>query len=102
MDDTLKLITESYTKDKYGVQRQVQTEREVLCKVNSVTQSEFFACKQAGLNPEYVFDVALVEYNGEKVVEYRGNLYAVYRTYLQVGEDYIELYTERQRGVRKG
>ena len=102
MDDTLKLITETYTKDEYGVQRQVQTAREVLCKVNSVTQSEFFSCKQAGLNPEYVFDVALVEYGGEKVVEYRGNLYAVYRTYLQVGKDYIELYAERQRGVRKG
>ena len=101
MDDTLKLIAISYTKDDYGVQRATEIAREILCRKNSVTKSEFFACKQVGLSPEFVFDVAAIEYEGETEIEYRGKRYAIYRTYRQKDDDYIELYAEQKRGVRK-
>lgn len=38
------------------------------------------------------------DYNGEKLVEYNGETYAVYRTYL-AKNDTIELYVERKGGT---
>lgn len=96
MDDVLKLLAFTVTRDKYGVERKTYTERETFCKLNSVTRNGFAAAGQIGLHPEMVFDVAAVEYNGETEIEFHGKRYSVYRTYRSAGSDYIELYTERK------
>ena len=98
MDDVLKLISKTYTKDKYGVSKASETEREVFCEVSSISRNEFFEAGRNGLNPEYRFVIAEAEYHGESLIEYRGKRYGIYRTYIEPNTDFIELYAERKGG----
>ena len=66
--------------------------------VSSVIRAEFFDAGRNGLNPEYVFTMFFGDYNGERIVEYNGKRYAVYRTY-HARTDIIELYVQREGGV---
>lgn len=95
--DVIKLISETAATDEVGYPTSTETPREILCSVKSVGQSEFFNASQAGITPEFSFDVAAIEYNGEKICEYRNKRYAIYRTYLR--GDTMELYAEYKGGV---
>ena len=97
--DIIKLIPIEYSVDTAGIQRAVEGEpREVMCQVDSITRAEFFEGGRNGLNPEYTFRMFFGDYQGERLVEYRGNRYGVYRTYRGRG-DLIELYVERKGGT---
>lgn len=99
MDDVIKLIAESRTKNKYGVEVPSRTYRQVFCQVHSVTRDEFYNAGRNGLNPEWRFTMFHGDYGNETIVEYKGETYAVYRTYLVPGTDYIELYVQREGGT---
>lgn len=98
MNDVIKLLKVHKEKDEYGVDRETYTEREVFCDVRSIGRTEFFDAGRNGLNPEFEFTVFHADYEGEVIVGYQENTYAVYRTYRQEG-DYIELYVERKGGA---
>lgn len=93
----IKLIAESYAADSYGVLQKTRTKRDVYADVRSVTASEWFEGGRSGLNPEYRFTLFAPDYQGEKVLEYNGTQYGVYRTY-QARTDIIELYTQLKKG----
>ena len=99
MDDVLILLSVTKEQDEYGVWREDFTPHEVFCQVHSVTQTEFFEGGRNGLNPAYRFTVFQGDYNDEEICEYHGKSYAIYRTYMVPGMDYIELYAERQGGA---
>ena len=101
MDDVIKLISRTYTTDKYGVQKATETEREVFCEVKSISRMEFFEAGRNGLNPEYEFIIAETEWQGETILEYRGKRYGIYRTYIEPNTDFIELYAERKGGTNE-
>ena len=92
------LIAEAKTQDQNGVWRSSVTKRRVFCNVQSVSRTEFFEGGRNGLNPEYIFTMFFGDYNRERMLEYEGETYAVYRTY-RARTDEIELYVERQGGV---
>lgn len=94
----ISLISEKRYKNEYGVFQTCASSRDVFCQVNSVSRSEFFEAGRNGLNPEYEFTMFAGDYNGEKVVEYNGETYAVYRTY-HARTDTLELYVERKGGT---
>ena len=96
--DVINLYADSVTYDEYGVARKTRTAKQVFCKVDSVTRSEFFDAGRSGLNPEYRMTMFFGDYDGETVVGYKGRLYSVYRTY-HAKTDVIELYVERQGGT---
>ena len=96
--DIITLYTDTVTYDDYGVAVKSRTGREVFCKVDSVTRSEFFEAGRAGLNPEYRITMFFGDYEGETLVGYNGKNYSVYRTY-QAKTDIIELYVERRVGT---
>ena len=116
MDDVLSLIPVVGSKDARGVWRTTeQPARQVLCRVSTVGGNEFHNAGRNGINPEFVFVINAVEYNGETLVEYRGQRYSIYRTYqvpdsgsglqksgmrsqYDYGPDYIKLYAERKGG----
>lgn len=98
INDVLTLVSETFTVDEIGQRVPVETTTEVFCSIGSVTQSEFFAAGKAGLNAEYRADIFAGDYNGEKVAEFRGVRYGIYRTYLS-DVDRIELYLERKAGL---
>lgn len=99
MDDVIKLIAQSYTTNDYGVQVPTETSREIFCQVSDITRAEFFQAGRNGLNPSYTFSVFAGEYAGERLIEYNGARYAVYRTYHTPGTDYLELYVQREGGT---
>jgi SPP1 family predicted phage head-tail adaptor len=99
MDDVMKLISTTTGKDENGITRTTYGEpREVMCQVDSITRAEFFEAGRNGLNPEFKFRMFFGDYHGERVVEYHGLRYSIYRTYHGRG-DIIELYAERRGGT---
>lgn len=100
MDSVLYLIGgETKTQDERGVWHAADEKREVFARTKSVSRLEFFEGGRSGLNPEMVFTVFAGDYNGESACEYMGKSYAIYRTYLPEGRDYIELYVQRKGGT---
>lgn len=100
--DVITLISVSIGEDEFGIPRIVTEEpREVMCQVDSVTRSEFFDAGRNGLNPEFVFRVFFADYEGERIVEYNGKRYGIYRTY-HGRDDVVELYAERKGGTNGG
>ena len=96
--DVIKLIATTRTQDEYGRWIATPSVKEVYCQVESVSAAEFFEGGRNGLNPEYRFTMFFGDYSGEPIVEYNGNTYSVYRTYLRK-TDTIELYVERKGGT---
>ena len=96
--DVIKLIGTTMTQDKYGVWRPTPSATEVMCQVDSISQSEFFEGGRNGLNPSFKFTMFFGDYHDETIVEYKGNTYSVYRTYY-TRTDKVELYVERKGGT---
>lgn len=96
--NVITLIVETTSQDEYGVWRTAETERTVFCDVSSVTANEFFEGGRNGLNPEYRMTMFNGDYGGERTLEYNGDRYAIYRTYLKRNDE-LELYVERKGGT---
>lgn len=96
--DVINLISIVRVQDDYGQWVDTPTSKQVYCQVESVGQREFFEAGRNGLNPQFKFTMFGGDYNNETLVEYQGNQYAVYRTYL-TKSDKIELYVERKGGT---
>lgn len=96
IEDVLFLLTTKKEQDELGRFFSKKEKRQVLCKVRSVSFSEFFNAGRNGLNPALEFLVFSGDYNGEQEAEYRGQVYSVYRTYKN--GDYTELYVQREGG----
>jgi hypothetical protein len=96
--DVITLISLTKSQDDYGVWRETETKHDVFCNVGSVTRAEFFEGGRNGLNPAYVFTMFFGDYNGERIVEYKGERFSIYRTY-HARTDTIELYAERKGGT---
>ena len=91
------LIAETFQKDAYGVLQPTTTRKKIYCDVSSVSMSEWFEGGRNGLNPELRLTMFSGDYNGEKLIEYNGTEYSIYRTYLARNNS-IELYVERRGG----
>lgn len=93
----IKLVAEAYTTDSIGQQIATETKTEVFATLDSISSAEFARAGQLGLKPEMRFSVFAPEYSGEKIVEYDGARYAVYRTF-RTTREMLELYCERKTG----
>lgn len=99
MDDVLILVSETKSKDEYGVDRKSFTNKQVFAKANTVNRQEFFMGGRNGLNPSFSFTVFAGDYSGEAVCQFHGEQFSIYRTYHVPGTDYLELYVERKGGT---
>lgn len=82
MNDILFLIQRTQGVDEYGDPSITETRREVFCRQNSIGQKEFYQAHAVGLQPEIKLVLAdYLDYNGERMVEYDGQLYSILRTY---------------------
>lgn len=96
--EMITLIGVTKSKNDYGMEVEDEHPRTVFVNVQSVSRQEFFSAGQAGLQPQYVFVMFGPDYDGEKIVEYKGKRYSVYRTYARK-DDNLELYVEERAGV---
>ena len=99
--NVIKLISGNYTQDEIGQFITEETSRLVFCDVRSITREEWFNAGRNGLKPSYVFIVFEPDYQGEKIVEFNGIRYGVYRTYRGRNEQ-MELYVEEKGGLKDG
>lgn len=95
--DIVTLLQAVRSQNKFGVWEESYLPRTVYAHVDGVTRSEFYEGGRNGLNPEYRFTLFRGDYHGERVLEYNGQTYSVYRTYFARTDD-IELYVERKGG----
>ena len=94
--DIITLVAQTVSTDTYGNETFTESEKNIYCEVDSISQSEFYSAANTELNPEYRFTVFFGDYEGEKIVIYNNNRYAIYRTY-RTGDN-LELYVERKIG----
>lgn len=92
------LCSTRYTEDEFNVLQPRETTRNVFADVQSVTRAEWFEGGRNGLNPQYKFTMFKPDYEGEEIVRYQGQQYAVYRTF-EARTDEIELYCELKKGT---
>lgn len=97
MTDVLTLVAQTVATDAYGNEELTEKDRQIYCEVDSISQSEFYAAADTELNPEYRFTIFFGDYEGEKILKYKGVRYAIYRTY-RAGDN-LELYAERKIGA---
>lgn len=100
MDDVITLIALTYTKDSIGQEIATESRTDVWARISSVSRSEFYSGGQAGLRPDITAETAKINYNGEKLAEWNGKRYSVYRTYFRENSDSIELYLEPKTGEK--
>lgn len=99
MDDIITLINQTFAQDEIGVEIATETKTPVWAHLRSATRSEFFSAGQSGLQPSLVAITPIANYAGQKIAEWRGKRYFIYRTYFATGSDDIELYLEEKVGV---
>lgn len=99
MDDVIKLVSQEYKKNQYGVPVPSPVYNEIFCDIQDITRSEFYGTGRSGLNDSFMAKIFTAEYNGESMVEYKGQTYSIYRKYKIPGTDYTELYIERKGGT---
>lgn len=96
--NVIKLIKGTKTKDEIGQLISAEIERQVYCDVWSIQREEWAEAGRNGFRPMYDFVIFAPDYEGEKIVEYEGKRYGVYRTYIGKNER-IHLYSEAKGGV---
>ena len=97
--DVINLISLTTSQDEYGATQKVEHKRKVFCDVASVSSAEFFRAHQNSMNAQFQIKMFRYDYKGEKLLEYEGEQYSIYRTHCPRGSDDIELYVERKAGV---
>lgn len=82
--DVIQLVNES--PDAHGVfDKPDETTTQVFVEVRSVSMSESYRARSAGLDPVFVFVLSdYADYNGQKVIVYNEKRYRVIRTYTDV------------------
>lgn len=79
MNDILTLVGRSFDDDGNLMG---ETRRDVFCKLESVSRSEFYQAQATDLRPELVFVLAdYYDYEGEFLCIFEGTWYRVIRTY---------------------
>lgn len=96
--NVVTLISETYAPDSIGQMIATEVPSDVFCNVASVSQTEWFQGGQNGLKPEYKVTMFAPDYNDQKLVEFNGVRYGIYRTYLR-NDELLELYLERKTGA---
>ena len=93
---TLKGVPVS-TYDEYGNEVTTYTDKTVYVQPRGVFHYEFYDAAQAGLHPSVTFVLTnKADYNGEKLIEWDGQLYNVIRVDWTAQRDGISLICEER------
>ena len=81
-NDIANLCTATTTYDDVGNTVETLTKKQVYVKPKSIKATEFYQAAEVGMKPDFTLVLAdYYDYNGEKLVEYNGEMYDVLRTY---------------------
>lgn len=93
---TVDLISQTHSHDAIGQDTVQETMHSCICTVLSVSRTEWAAAQQKSLFPSSVLCVFFADYDGQKIAEFEGKRFEIYRTY-NAG-DYTELYLGERVG----
>lgn len=96
--NVIYLISETSTQDEIGQYVSEETKRMIFCDIRWASRAEWFEAGRNGFQPSFVFIVFLHDYQNEKIIEFNGQRYGIYRTYVASNER-LELYTEAKGGI---
>lgn len=100
MDTIVNLVSVSTVKNAYGEDIDTETQAQVFASLSDVGRAEFFRASELALAPQFIARTAAINYSGQRILDYGGQRYAIYRTY--VDGDYVELYCEKKAGLQDG
>lgn len=101
-DATIKLIARELDgKDSQMHPIYKETFREIFCRDESISRSEFYSAGQIGIEIQALVIINPIEYEGEKLVEYQGKRMTIYRRY-ERSENEMELYLQLVVGKNGG
>lgn len=98
-DDVLTLkVVNSRTYDADGNETITYTDRTVYTQPRGIYRAEFYSAAQLGLQPSITFFLAnRADYQGEKILVYRGQEYEIIRTDWNAQRDGITLICEARK-----
>lgn len=100
--NVINLIQEVQTQSPDYTWTTQEISKEVFCNVRSITQTEWFEAGRNGIeHPSFIFTMFRYDYDGQKIVEFEGQRYGVFRTYIARNNN-IELHCEAKGGLHDG
>lgn len=78
--------------------RRNRQKRRVTVALGSIRQDEFFLAKREGLKPKAMIYVHSVDYKEEELIEFKGSVMSVYRTYPNEETGLTEIYLLEKAG----
>lgn len=97
MYDEVTLIKTGTHRDGIGqIVPDSETKTTVFCYADGVSRSEWNTAQQHDLEPTWKLEVESADYGGEKIAEFHGERFTIYRTFAKNGT------TELYLGVRVG
>lgn len=99
MNEVIKLITYTETKDALLQVVKTPVYREVYAEEKPIHSNEFFRAGQNNIKPRVMFEVHTHEYEGEEDLRHGGAVYHIYRTFKNVKTGRTELYCEVRIGL---
>lgn len=95
LTEVLVLISQEHGTDDYGDAAVKETSRDVLVRLGSIGQQEFYQAHAVGLKPELKCVLAdYLDYEGEELAELNGQRYHILRTFRKGQELELTLYQE--------
>ncbi len=98
-DDIAFSLVDSIISDEIGNQTTSSMEKQVYVLVESIGQNEHYAAAQSGFRPDYKLAVSEFDYSGENRIRFHDIVYYIYRTFLRVQDEKMELYLRKEGGT---
>lgn len=77
-------------KDKLKQDITEEVKTTLLCRKKSITRSEFYQARQAGMRPSLILNIHSFEYENQEFAEFEGRRYRIEKTY-QIDAKTLEL-----------
>lgn len=85
-----ELLSTTYTENSIGVQKESTTKTIIpIMKVEDIYANEFYQASSQGYKPTLRLRTSSLNYNGEKELEYMGEIYTIIRTQNPVADELI-------------
>jgi len=98
LDNVCNLVSQTYESDDIGNQIATETEKTVFCAELPITSAERTNTAINGIKPEVCLVVDYESYDEQKLINYNGVRYSVYRKYPR-SDGMVELYCAKKVGV---
>ena len=100
-DVSCKLLSTTLKTDSIGVQKEVQTEIEILIiKVEEIYANEFYEANEQGFKPTLRLRISALNYNNEEELIYMGITYSISRVSEPYADEVVLICERKVKNVK--